>query len=71
MAGCPSAWTSGDMTKYKENDEVSVIKSNALGIVEISALSTPTMVATWDGSMLESVWEPLDHRRDLLWLQGL
>jgi hypothetical protein len=29
VAGCPGAWTSGDMTKYKENDEVSVIKSNA------------------------------------------
>ena len=24
---CPNAWTSGDVTKYKENDRVSVIKS--------------------------------------------
>ena len=25
---CPAAWTSGDMNKYKENDQVSVIKSS-------------------------------------------
>jgi len=29
LGGCPGAWASGDMTKYKENDLVSVIKSNA------------------------------------------
>ena len=27
--GCPGMWTSGDITKYKENDQVSVIKSNS------------------------------------------
>jgi hypothetical protein len=26
--GCPSAWSSGDIHKYKENDQVSVVKSN-------------------------------------------
>ena len=30
LEGCPDVWTSGDVTmKYKENDQVSVIKSNA------------------------------------------
>ena len=29
VIGCPGVWNSGDMTKYKENDQVSVIKSNS------------------------------------------
>ena len=28
-AGCPEVWTPGDMTKYKANDQVSVIKSSS------------------------------------------
>ena len=28
-AGCPDVWAPGDMTKYKENDQVSVIKSSS------------------------------------------
>ena len=28
-AGCPDVWTSGDMTKYKENDQVSMTKSSS------------------------------------------
>lgn len=27
-AGCPDVWTSGDMSTYKENDQVSVLKNN-------------------------------------------
>ncbi len=32
--GCPDLWTSGNMDKYKENDQVSVIKSNTTPFVQ-------------------------------------
>jgi hypothetical protein len=59
-AGCPDAWTSGDMTKYKENDLVSVITSSS-PLIKITY-----KCKAWPYSWYCGQLSPLDHNGGVL-----